>query len=121
MINTTPFIGKRFEYLGRGPSTYDCFGLVIAVYAMEGIEIPDYEYPEEGHAGIIENFHRHWTKVQHPSELDIALFNMKAECDHMGVCLQNGKFIHAPMNSTVKIEKLCRYKSRLYGYFEYKS
>lgn len=36
-----PYLGKEFEWRGRGPDRYDCWGLVRAIYAdCLGIDLP---------------------------------------------------------------------------------
>lgn len=37
----TASLGKPWEAMGRGPSSFDCWGFVRYVYKQAGIEIPD--------------------------------------------------------------------------------
>src|SRR3990167_3147116 len=40
-INYIDLLGKPFEYGGRGPDTYDCWGLCMEIYKRLGIQLPD--------------------------------------------------------------------------------
>lgn len=45
MIDYQDLIGIQFEYGGRGPDAYDCYGLVMECLRRNGVEIPDYRSP----------------------------------------------------------------------------
>ena len=37
-------LGKPWVVLGRGPDTFDCWGLVLWVYRAAGVVLPDFAY-----------------------------------------------------------------------------
>lgn len=41
-------IGVPFEYGGRGPNSFDCYGLVKHIYEHHGLQLPDYTSPRDG-------------------------------------------------------------------------
>lgn len=45
MIDYVDLIGIPFEYGGRGPSSYDCWGLLSEMFRRQGKIIPDYRSP----------------------------------------------------------------------------
>jgi cell wall-associated NlpC family hydrolase len=46
-MNYEKYLGTPFEFGGRGPDTYDCYGLIMAVLKERGVVIPDYTSPSD--------------------------------------------------------------------------
>jgi len=48
MHDHADLIGIPYEPGGRGPGTYDCYGLVRECLRRDGIIVPDYTSPKDG-------------------------------------------------------------------------
>jgi cell wall-associated NlpC family hydrolase len=114
-------IGIPFKYKGRGPSAYDCYGLLRKLYADDGIAIPDYDSPTDGAriaAMMMSQLHL-WREVGEPAPGVTALFKVPGNT-HVGYCIDDKKFIHTWQASHgVCIEPLEHWKHRLMGYYRY--
>lgn len=114
------YIGVKFEYGGRGPDSYDCYGLVKAILNESGISIPDYTSPSDGPriSALVRAVIPFWTE----SELlpgRVLVFRVPGNM-HVGYYIGDGNFIHAWEGSgAVVIESLSVWKRRLVGVYEY--
>lgn len=45
-IDYLDLLGVQFQYGGRGPDAFDCYGLVRELHRRQGVEIPDLQSPE---------------------------------------------------------------------------
>lgn len=119
-ISETDLIGKPFAYGGRGPDSYDCYGLVMELCrALDGIAIPDYLSPEEGSeiASLMDSeLSNKWVKDDNGEMHYFRLMNS----GHVGYNLRDGRFIHVWENSGgVRIEDLHNWENRLVGTYRY--
>ncbi|MCG5512865.1 C40 family peptidase [Ectothiorhodospira shaposhnikovii] len=113
-------LDKRFELGGRGPDTFDCYGLVQEIYRRQGIQVPDYATPESGPliAALIAMELRLWEKVD-PQAGAMAVFRIPGSL-HVGYCLSSHEFIHVWEGSNCVIrERLNLWKPRLIGCYRY--
>jgi len=85
------FLGKPYVWGGNGPSCFDCSGFTKMVYNAIGINLPRVSR-EQAKVG----------KLVHFNELkkgDIIFFDTgrryKRRVTHVGIYLEDGKFIHA--------------------------
>lgn len=104
-------IGLPYKLHGRGPDSYDCYGLVIEAEKREGKQIPDLfkEYVKT-HASIRDLIKSAGLlKKTVPEEKDILLFlDSNGHTVHMGMYLKNDDFIHCDKYG-VRITKLSSY------------
>ncbi len=91
-------LGKSFQYGGRGPLEYDCYGLVMEIYKRRGVSLPDF-----GSSPSASWIHR------------------PPFTTHIGVVLEDGyRFIHIMTKTEVTIERLdsLLWKRRITGFFK---
>ena len=124
---TRKYVGKPYHHGGRGPDSYDCWGLIMAIYKDLGYEIwsiegpYDESYQWEGRSAFIENYYRQWDKVTLPMPLCGVLFKNKAGLAiHGGVMIDSNRFIHASHKASVIISRLSDkgWKGRVEGFYK---
>jgi cell wall-associated NlpC family hydrolase len=123
MHRIVDLIGKEFKDGGRGPEQFDCWGLVSEVFYRFGIEIPDYKISCEAKSeinGQINAERKKWERCT--GELPVPALVVVMEngiCNHTGVYIGNGQFIHAREHSGVAIESLDNivWKKRIEGVY----
>ncbi len=134
-MNLTPelilktYLGVPYQHRGRALSGLDCWGLVLGIYAQEGIALVDINSTYErnwaamGKNYFLENAHRDWVKVDSAQLLDVVLFsNSRGIANHAGVMLDTERFINTRRAGTVvdKISAL-QWKRRIAGFYRYKN
>jgi peptidoglycan DL-endopeptidase CwlO len=89
--------GKPYLWGASGPDAYDCSGLVVWAYAMEGISLPHY-------TGSL------WNDGEHISRDDLQpgdLLFFGSDISHVGFYLGNGLMVDAPHSgSDVRVEAI---------------
>lgn len=114
-------IGIPYRDGGRGPDTFDCYGLIKHLYVERlGIEIPDYRSPEDRRlvSAIFRSELRLWQQCQ-PRYGAVALLRVPGMF-HCGFLLNDNDFIHTWEHSGgVCIEQLSDWSARLVGIYEY--
>lgn len=112
-------IGIPFEFGGRGPDSFDCYGLLMEMYSRIGKSIPDYGSASKGATIIAMMLGRlsEWKEVvERPGT---ALLIKLPKSMHVGFVLPYGKFIHTnKMTGGVTIESLRIWTRRILGYYE---
>ncbi|MFC0477892.1 C40 family peptidase [Robertmurraya beringensis] len=104
------FIGVPYKYGGTTPSGFDCSGFLSYVFSEYGIELP---------RRSVDQFNS--GKQVKASELtagDLVFFNTSGSgVSHVGIYLDNNKFIHADSSNGIMINSLGEsyYKSRYVG------
>lgn len=105
-------LGKPFTDGGRGPDAYDCWGLACEVFRRYGIELPDYQvscYAPEQIDSTYRDQVSGWVRVSGippvPS-LVVIRFNQVIFCNHVGVYIGDGRFIHAREKTGVCVESV---------------
>ncbi len=108
--NYTDLLGKRFEYGGRGPDAFDCYGLAVELYRRAGLALPDYASSADNEFqanGFADGAHRYFDRVVMPQELDIILFQILPRfVTHCGVYVGHGRFVHITSKISVACEAL---------------
>lgn len=120
MASIENLVGKPFEYGGRGPDKYDCYGLIKELLEKrQGIKIPDYTSPKDsGRISALFSLElRLWEPA--PREMGaIALFRL-GRSTHCGYLLTSNEMIHCIQKIGVCIERLNRWESRLVDTYRY--
>ena len=118
MQDLSAMIGKPFKYGGRGPDTYDCFGLVIECYKKNdnpiigGFESPPRDKRDEFVEELLEG------KFSAVEQAPGTIVLMDLDGPHVGFVLDHGRFIHCSERiGSVCIDKLERYKQKIVGYY----
>lgn len=117
-------IGTPFEYGGRGPDTYDCYGLVMELGRRNGVEFPEIESSAElavCHAKMtVESMSDKWQKIDNARPGAVAWMQVGRYGCHVAYVLDQHRFIHTWEKSNgVVIERLEDWKNRILGYFVY--
>lgn len=133
MIDYQDLIGVSFAYGGRGPATYDCYGLVMECHRRMGVTIPDYRSPEvlRDIAAMIDAEKYRWRQVA--TKPDDGLIPMSVmepgrvleirvnglAC-HVGFIHRPHKFLHTWEDSGgVVANDVHDWRSRVLGVYEY--
>jgi cell wall-associated NlpC family hydrolase len=125
MFDIRDLIGIPFERAGRGPDTYDCYGLVMELLRRDGVEnVPEYNraprHPRQV-AGVIDEVRPDWSQCEKRPGC-VILFRIKGYGAHVGYLLADGRrFVHTWEESGgVMIEKLDTWKNLVLGFYELK-
>ena len=112
-------IGVPFEYGGRGPEEYDCYGLLMEMHKRIGIDITDYGSSSQGAeivAMMMGKVHE-WREIE-PKPGCTILIKLPMSM-HVGFMLPYKKFIHTSRSTGgVTIEYLRNWERRVLGYYE---
>ena len=124
MYDFSDLVGKPFEYGGRGPDTYDCYGLVREVFERVGKQMPDVVSPtkyEMIHCAGEELKKQVAEEINEPEPFCIVGFIIRPPyTSHMGIVLEDGfRFIHVLENTQVCIERLDNgtWSNRISGFY----
>ena len=118
-------LGKEFEYNGRGPNKFDCYGVCVEVYKRIGKTLLDYEASDDFKENEKSfNFgKKDFTKLDGPEPFCLVLLVVyKPYVSHIGVVLEDcRRFIHIFRKCNVCIEYLDsdRWKNRIDGFWRY--
>lgn len=108
--NYIDLLGKPFEYGGRGPDAFDCYGLAVELCRRAGITLPDYASdpdPAFQGNGFLHGAEHYFDRVTQPGPLDIILFQvMPRYITHCGVYVGHGRFVHILQKTSVTCEEL---------------
>ena len=115
-------IGKPFEYGGRGPVGYDCYGLAMEVYKRRGINLKEYYSPDNLSiiGNLVEDGKEDFIPLEKPEPFCFVLFRVPKYTTHIGVVLPDCKrFIHVSRGKNVSIERLDHiiWKTKISGYY----
>lgn len=125
------YIGKAFEEKGRGPDTFDCWGLARWVYGHDrpgAAALPSYEelYEDTKDSDtlgklIFDERNKHWNEVAAPKEFDLILLRMRGVGMHVGVVTKPGHMLHCEIGIGTVHERYdsMKWKHRVIGYFRY--
>ncbi|MBB4315372.1 C40 family peptidase [Roseospira marina] len=114
-------IGKPFAYGGRGPDSFDCYGLLMELYRRKGVMLPDYRSPTRLHdiaAALADGLWR-WTPIESRPGAAVT-FRIKGYGAHVGLVLRHDRFIHTwEGTGGVCIERLSHWKQRVLGFYDF--
>ena len=112
MNSFSELIGKRYRTGGRGPDTFDCYGICIEVCKRVGIDLPELE-SLVGEARLFK-------KVDEYQPGDLVLMN--ANEHHVGVMIDSQNLIHtsSQIGSVARIKKVHPWvQERVTGVYRY--
>jgi cell wall-associated NlpC family hydrolase len=118
-------LGKAFVPSGRGPLSFDCYGLVKCVLERNGIPAPDYPSAEDSGmnaALILAAMEAGWKQVRVPEANCVVLFRMEQRVGtHVGVMVDGQKFLHALKETGVCVEDVRSevWKRRVIGFYRW--
>lgn len=94
-------LGKPWECLAKGPSSFDCWGFVWYVYASMQIDAPSFGYskgdPREDlfRKGIAKALAGGWKRVPDRTPYSVILFGSKGAISHVAIYHPSGKAYHS--------------------------
>jgi cell wall-associated NlpC family hydrolase len=120
MLQTADLIGKPFKSGAKGPEEYSCWGLSVEVFRRFGFVLPNYQLDCATIDNGMPTLKKQW--VQCAGEIPVPaliVFTTNGMCDHVGVYLGFGKFIHAHETAGVVIDHTDHifWKRRIEGYY----
>ncbi len=115
-------VGVPYADGGRDRSGYDCWGLARELFHRQGYELP--LYPIDPHdTEQIDRMTRKtfagWEKLEKPEAgcLVLLRLSMGGWANHVGICIENRRFIHAYSGAGVCIDRLSHWRSRIAGFY----
>lgn len=124
------YVGIPYKLHGRDTDGLDCWGLVRLIYKdQKDIDLPslseeyfasdDVSHNQE----VIARHKEGWALVNDYTVGDVALFRINGSESHVGVIIDQNRFIHAREGNSVTIEKLdsVQWRRRLVGVYKYTS
>ena len=128
MSEYSHLIGIPYKDNGRDKKGVDCYGLVMQVYRILGIELPDYNSVPEPEPRlineIIKNNEYDWIKLEKYEIPCVVTFWMTNSdfTSHIGVVIEEDRFIHA-RGTSVCIERLSSpvWGKRIKGFYRWKN
>lgn len=123
IITDTDLVGIPFERGGRGPASFDCYGLCRYIIERDsGIAVPDYGAPADQGAiqALMVGSAFFWKRLEQPKVGSIVMFKTGRFISHVGIVKTDYRFIHTwEQSGGVVIERLEHWKNRIVGFYEY--
>lgn len=121
------YIGLPFRHRGRGPDTYDCYGLLMALYKDLGIDIHEVTYgirPSEQTDIISHEREASWIPCEVKPGVCLLFRDQFRGAAHVGMAIDDDRFIHASYEfGQTLVSRLSAhnglFQKRLIGAFEY--
>lgn len=122
MVNVSSLIGLPFEYGGRGPDKFDCFGLLMHILKENhGQDIPDFRSTSD-RAVIQSSFATGlpmWEKTEQGANTPV-LFRVGKYVSHCGYMIDSMRMVHTwEKSGGVVIERVDVWKQRIVGFYKY--
>lgn len=132
------YVGKPFEDGGRGPDSYDCWGLVVSVYGrVYGIDLPTYgevsanDLLAAARCMSMDSVCSPWRAVTEPEEPDVALLagyapdgkRLRRLPVHVGVVVSTNQLLHVESGINTVLVPLTHLsvRHRVLGYYRHES
>lgn len=124
------FVGVPYVDRGRAIDGADCWGLVVLVYARQGVTLPAYlEYRDlarrerEALARVIDQHRATWMPIAAGAEhaLDLVLLRVLGQPSHIGVVVEPGRMLHVSRGATSCLERYRgpKWSNRIAGFYRY--
>lgn len=120
-VDFSDLIGVPFQYGGRGPDTYDCYGLVMECARRHGVTLPDFGFAtgQDLIAAMMGATLPQWEQVE-PTYGTVVLLRAGRHISHVGYVMGPNFMIHTwEAAGGVCIERLSDWKQRIIGFFKY--
>lgn len=128
MCNYIDLLGIPFLDGGRDAKKgFDCYGLAMMVFERYGLEVPEYYAPALDDEAVNSQVEKvkaiEWVQVEKSSLsvpcLVLMKFNSKL-CNHVGVYIGEGKFIHCRNPIGVNIDRIesPAWRRRIVGFYK---
>ena len=121
MVDFDDLIGMPFEYGGRGPERFDCYGLVMECARRDGITLPDFGFANRQalvHAMMGATMPQ-WIDVRRQPGA-VVLIRVGRFVSHVGYMVNDHQMIHAWEKSNgVTIVNVDTWKHRIVGFYKH--
>lgn len=114
-------IGKPFKLTGRGPDSFDCYGLVMELGRRAGWQLPDHQSPEvlRQVASVFAGCLPIWKPCE-PGPGAVACIRMLGFITHVAWVLPHGRLIHVwEKSGGVCVERISTWERRIAGFYRY--
>lgn len=126
-VDFKKYLEVPFLHGGRAMEGLDCYGLIVHIYGMLGIDIFDianYEQEWSRQKNYFLDYRsREWEKTHEPRKYDAVLFKtFTGKLDHVGVVVDRYRYIHAHRFYNVMISRFGDKKLKLTtaGFYRHK-
>ncbi len=123
MINYSKYLGIPYKENGRDFNGLDCYGLVKLIYDENFKKLPDYVIPFEESLAyqIYIDSKNMFTQLDKPEHGCIVVFSFKPNHIHVGVVIDDNRFIHILPKKNVVIERLNNFfwSKKIIGYYKW--
>lgn len=124
-VDYRDLLGKDFEYGGRGPDTFDCFGIVKELARRTGVDLPEYGSCvafKDIDGRLRHGIENHCVKLEYPKPFCYVTFRIHPRyTSHIGFVLEDCRtFVHIMKGMRVGVERLDidPWKKRISGFWE---
>lgn len=124
-ISILDLMSARYQEGGRGPDTYDCFGLFAELCRRSGLEIPDHPTPadlQQRQSDIMVEAAAQWDRLDTPEPGCAVVLRIGPWMSHIGMVLEGGRFIHASKRAGICVARLddAMWRARIAGFYRYR-
>lgn len=117
-------IGKEFKYMARGKDNkYDCLGLIYEMHKRLNIPMPEQEsiIDKKLRQAAFEKGKDLFTEIPFPEPGCVVGFRIYGIVNHVGIMLDNLRFIHIQRHKRVCIEKISdlKWSKRVEGFYKF--
>jgi hypothetical protein len=93
-MNILDYLGKPWVRFGRGPDSFDCWGLVRHFYAQEfDLDLPLHVIAPERLAEVVKtmrsSLENDWVQVEEMQENCLVVMSSKRQPHHVGACISH--------------------------------
>ncbi len=121
------YIGCAFKSGGRGPDTFDCWGLVHKLFERYGHPIPDYNISVAAAQAIDLEVERQtatpvWKKLTAPQIPCVVVIQCHpVYVQHFGFMFTADKFVHVLVDKFVCVDSISSplWEKRIRGFYQY--
>ncbi|MBF0406480.1 MAG: C40 family peptidase [Candidatus Riflebacteria bacterium] len=120
-IMIADLIGKPFSDGGRGPDTFDCWGLCMTVFKRFGYRLPEYPvgaYEPEQINSVIMSDRKIWQELEKPQKPCLVLMRLGVIdlINHCGVYTGDGFVLHTRKKTGSILERINSPFLKIMGY-----
>lgn len=121
MDNLMSLVGVPFVYGGRGPESFDCYGLIMECASRSGIVLPDFGFTsDQALASAMMGATMPQWALTPPAGSAIVLMRTGRYICHVGFMLDEDRMIHTWEHSGgVTIQRIQEWKHRIVGFYKY--
>lgn len=114
-------IGVPFAYGGRGPDSFDCYGLIMECARRAGKNLPDFGFASDQAliSAMMGSTMPQWQETE-PGPGAVVLIRIGRLVSHVGYMLNADHMIHAwHKTGGVTIERIDTWQPRIVGFYRY--